>query len=187
MDIVLSHQVLDVCADNEFKLPLLSSSLCWCFCSNFPGTNINQLVCVALQGVRSKNKLILRLMEALVYPNPAAYRDKLIRFSSLNHTIYSEVRDRSTFPFYITPIKHWTSGTMSLLSAYLGNWKASTWVVHLHLWVSLCWGPKLSMWQYIWMMGAGWTNWGSCSVCRGFACCKDHARDPRRKLICVRF
>ncbi|XXG61284.1 hypothetical protein AAC387_Pa04g2982 [Persea americana] len=43
------------------------------------------------QGVRSKNKLILRLMEALVYPNPAAYRDKLIRFSSLNHTIYSEL------------------------------------------------------------------------------------------------
>ncbi|KAL5992309.1 acetyl-coenzyme-A carboxylase [Asimina triloba] len=43
------------------------------------------------QGVRSKNKLILRLMEALVYPNPAAYRDQLIRFSSLNHTIYSEL------------------------------------------------------------------------------------------------
>ncbi|ERM94222.1 hypothetical protein AMTR_s00010p00206450 [Amborella trichopoda] len=43
------------------------------------------------QGVRSKNKLILRLMEALVYPNPAAYRDKLIRFSALNHTSYSEL------------------------------------------------------------------------------------------------
>ncbi|XP_058096705.1 acetyl-CoA carboxylase 1-like [Magnolia sinica] len=43
------------------------------------------------QGVRSKNKLILRLMEALVYPNPAAYRDKLIRFSALNHTVYSEL------------------------------------------------------------------------------------------------
>ncbi|KAG0471315.1 hypothetical protein HPP92_015861 [Vanilla planifolia] len=43
------------------------------------------------QGVRSKNKLILRLMEALVYPNPAAYRDQLIRFSSLNHMAYSEV------------------------------------------------------------------------------------------------
>lgn len=43
------------------------------------------------QGVRSKNKLILRLMEALVYPNPAAYRDQLIRFSSLNHTTYSEL------------------------------------------------------------------------------------------------
>ncbi|KAF8377274.1 hypothetical protein HHK36_030649 [Tetracentron sinense] len=43
------------------------------------------------QGVRSKNMLILRLMEALVYPNPAAYRDKLIRFSSLNHTSYSEL------------------------------------------------------------------------------------------------
>ncbi|KAL5982106.1 acetyl-coenzyme-A carboxylase [Asimina triloba] len=43
------------------------------------------------QGVRSKNKLILRLMEALVFPNPAAYRDKLIRFSALNHTVYSEL------------------------------------------------------------------------------------------------
>uniref|UniRef100_A0A6V7QRJ1 Acetyl-CoA carboxylase n=1 Tax=Ananas comosus var. bracteatus TaxID=296719 RepID=A0A6V7QRJ1_ANACO len=43
------------------------------------------------QGVRSKNKLILRLMEALVYPNPAAYRDQLIRFSALNHTTYSEL------------------------------------------------------------------------------------------------
>lgn len=48
-------------------------------------------VCVGFQGVRSKNKLILRLMEQLVYPNPAAYRDKLIRFSALNHTSYSEV------------------------------------------------------------------------------------------------
>nr|ASZ00198.1 acetyl-CoA carboxylase 1 [Geranium incanum] len=43
------------------------------------------------QGVRSKNKLILRLMEQLVYPNPAAYRDKLIRFSALNHINYSEL------------------------------------------------------------------------------------------------
>ncbi|XP_072977660.1 acetyl-CoA carboxylase 1-like isoform X1 [Typha angustifolia] len=43
------------------------------------------------QGVRSKNKLILQLMEALVYPNPAAYRDQLIRFSALNHTTYSEL------------------------------------------------------------------------------------------------
>lgn len=43
------------------------------------------------QGVKSKNKLILRLMEQLVYPNPAGYRDKLIRFSALNHTIYSEL------------------------------------------------------------------------------------------------
>lgn len=43
------------------------------------------------QGVKRKNKLILRLMEQLVYPNPAAYRDKLIRFSALNHTNYSEL------------------------------------------------------------------------------------------------
>ncbi|KAJ9545853.1 hypothetical protein OSB04_025560 [Centaurea solstitialis] len=43
------------------------------------------------QGVRSKNKLIIRLMEHLVYPNPAAYRDQLIRFSTLNHLSYSEL------------------------------------------------------------------------------------------------
>ncbi|KAF8023479.1 hypothetical protein BT93_F0859 [Corymbia citriodora subsp. variegata] len=43
------------------------------------------------QGIKSKNKLIMRLMEQLVYPNPAAYRDKLIRFSVLNHTNYSEL------------------------------------------------------------------------------------------------
>ncbi|KAI4321148.1 hypothetical protein MLD38_034566 [Melastoma candidum] len=43
------------------------------------------------QGIKRKNKLILRLMEQLVYPNPAAYRDKLIRFSALNHTSYSEL------------------------------------------------------------------------------------------------
>ncbi|CAL5414879.1 unnamed protein product [Camellia sinensis] len=43
------------------------------------------------QGVKGKNKLILKLMEQLVYPNPAAYRDKLIRFSELNHTNYSEL------------------------------------------------------------------------------------------------
>uniref|UniRef100_A0A803M2A6 Acetyl-CoA carboxylase n=1 Tax=Chenopodium quinoa TaxID=63459 RepID=A0A803M2A6_CHEQI len=43
------------------------------------------------QGVKNKNKLVLRLMEQLVYPNPAAYREKLIRFSQLNHTMYSEL------------------------------------------------------------------------------------------------
>ncbi|XP_052188195.1 acetyl-CoA carboxylase 1-like [Diospyros lotus] len=43
------------------------------------------------QGIKGKNKLILRLMEHLVYPNPAAYRDKLIRFSALNHRSYSEL------------------------------------------------------------------------------------------------
>uniref|UniRef100_A0A8R7RE32 biotin carboxylase n=3 Tax=Triticum TaxID=4564 RepID=A0A8R7RE32_TRIUA len=43
------------------------------------------------QGVKNKNDLILRLMEALVYPNPSAYRDQLIRFSALNHTAYSEL------------------------------------------------------------------------------------------------
>ncbi|CAA6665069.1 unnamed protein product [Spirodela intermedia] len=42
-------------------------------------------------GVKNKNKLILRLMEALVYPNPAAYRDQLIRFAAFNHTSYSEL------------------------------------------------------------------------------------------------
>jgi acetyl-CoA carboxylase / biotin carboxylase 1 len=49
-------------------------------------------MCVLLKGVKSKNKLILRLMEALVYPNPSAYRDQLIRFSALNHTAYSGVK-----------------------------------------------------------------------------------------------
>ncbi|KAI4337725.1 hypothetical protein L6164_016106 [Bauhinia variegata] len=48
-------------------------------------------IALSHQGVRSKNKLILRLMEQLVYPNPAAYRDQLIRFSVLNHTNYSEL------------------------------------------------------------------------------------------------
>ncbi|OIV96706.1 hypothetical protein TanjilG_09248 [Lupinus angustifolius] len=43
------------------------------------------------QGVKSKNKLILQLMDKLVYPNPAAYRDQLIRFSQLNHTNYSQL------------------------------------------------------------------------------------------------
>ncbi|XP_010538957.1 PREDICTED: acetyl-CoA carboxylase 1 [Tarenaya hassleriana] len=43
------------------------------------------------QGIKNKNKLVLRLMEQLVYPNPAAYRDQLIRFSALNHTNYSEL------------------------------------------------------------------------------------------------
>ncbi|CAA7038967.1 unnamed protein product [Microthlaspi erraticum] len=43
------------------------------------------------QGIKNKNKLVLRLMEQLVYPNPAAYRDKLIRFSTLDHTNYSEL------------------------------------------------------------------------------------------------
>nr|ASZ00207.1 acetyl-CoA carboxylase 2 [Geranium maderense] len=43
------------------------------------------------QGVRNKNKLVLRLMEQLVYPNPAAYRDILIRFSALNHTNYFDL------------------------------------------------------------------------------------------------
>ncbi|KAL6839698.1 hypothetical protein ACP4OV_030386 [Aristida adscensionis] len=40
------------------------------------------------QGVRNKGKLVTVLMEKLVYPNPAAYRDLLIRFSSLNHKRY---------------------------------------------------------------------------------------------------
>jgi acetyl-CoA carboxylase/biotin carboxylase 1 len=43
------------------------------------------------QGVKRKNKLILRLMGALVYPNPAAYREQLIRFSALSHANHSEV------------------------------------------------------------------------------------------------
>nr|QEG99472.1 cytosolic acetyl-CoA carboxylase 2 [Lolium rigidum] len=41
------------------------------------------------QGVKNKNELLLRLMEQMVYPNPSAYRDQLIRFSALNHRAYS--------------------------------------------------------------------------------------------------
>ncbi|KAJ4767613.1 Acetyl-CoA carboxylase [Rhynchospora pubera] len=48
------------------------------------------------QGVRTKNKLILRLMEALVYPNPAAHREQLIRFSALNHTMYTELVQKAS-------------------------------------------------------------------------------------------
>jgi len=50
------------------------------------------LIFSSSQGIIHKNKLVLRLMEQLVYPNPAAYREKLIRFSALNHTNYSQVR-----------------------------------------------------------------------------------------------
>jgi acetyl-CoA carboxylase/biotin carboxylase 1 len=47
---------------------------------------------VPLKGVKNKNELLLRLMEQMVYPNPSAYRDQLIRFSALNHTAYSPVK-----------------------------------------------------------------------------------------------
>ncbi|CAH8297840.1 unnamed protein product [Eruca vesicaria subsp. sativa] len=43
------------------------------------------------QGLKSKNKLVLRLMEHFAYANPAVYRDKLVRFVTLNHTNYSEL------------------------------------------------------------------------------------------------
>jgi len=76
VDIVLSHQVCDHLSQTRFFFP---SWLCHWISSSF-------------QGIKNKNKLVLRLMEQLVYPNPAAYRDKLIRFSTLNHTNYSEVR-----------------------------------------------------------------------------------------------
>ena len=59
------------------------------------------IICFCLKGVRNKNKLILRLMEALVYPNPSAYRDQLIRFSALNHTSYSEVQLFGRMKFYL--------------------------------------------------------------------------------------
>ena len=51
------------------------------------------------QGVKRKNELILRLMGALVYPNPAAYREQLIRFAELNHSSYNEVYLVSSFFF----------------------------------------------------------------------------------------
>ncbi|CAH2075711.1 unnamed protein product [Thlaspi arvense] len=55
--------------------------------------DLRKVVAIVLshQGVKGKNKLILQLMEQMVYPNPAAYREKLIRFSALNHTNYSEL------------------------------------------------------------------------------------------------
>ncbi|KAL9247543.1 hypothetical protein vseg_020966 [Gypsophila vaccaria] len=43
------------------------------------------------QGVKNKNKLVLRLMEQLVYPNPSPYREQLIRFSQLNQVIHSQL------------------------------------------------------------------------------------------------
>ena len=84
VDIVLSHQV------SNSKHCLV---FCRLFCF-FPIVKYSILILYeffCLQGVKSKNKLILRLLEQLVYPNPAAYRDQLIRFSALNHTSYSEV------------------------------------------------------------------------------------------------
>ncbi|KAG0579665.1 hypothetical protein KC19_4G115000 [Ceratodon purpureus] len=48
------------------------------------------------QGVKRKNQLILKFMGALVYPNPAAYRDQLIRFADLNHSNYSELALRAS-------------------------------------------------------------------------------------------
>eukprot|EP00250_Pteridium_aquilinum_P007836 c17476_g1_i1 orf=321-7031(+) len=48
------------------------------------------------QGVRMKNKLILRLMGALVYANPAAYREQLIRFAALNDTKFAELALRAS-------------------------------------------------------------------------------------------
>ncbi|CAM6103862.1 unnamed protein product [Calypogeia fissa] len=48
------------------------------------------------QGVKRKNALISRLMGALVYPNPAAYREQLIRFAELSHTTHSELALRSS-------------------------------------------------------------------------------------------
>ncbi|KAH7276946.1 hypothetical protein KP509_39G027900 [Ceratopteris richardii] len=47
------------------------------------------------QGVRMKNKLILRLMGALVYANPAAYREQLIRFAVLNDPKFAELAVRA--------------------------------------------------------------------------------------------
>jgi acetyl-CoA carboxylase/biotin carboxylase 1 len=46
--------------------------------------------------VKRKNALISRLMGALVYANPSAYREQLIRFSELNHTTHAELALRSS-------------------------------------------------------------------------------------------
>lgn len=92
VDIVLSHQVRqsqELKIDDDHK--------------NFHNVKSNRMNCIpdhrghgfvnllCLQGVKRKNQLILRLMGALVYPNPAAYREQLIRFAELNHSNYAEV------------------------------------------------------------------------------------------------
>lgn len=82
VDIVLSHQVWPV---KSFTLVLLL------FLVILLRKLLNIQIFLIFKGIKSKNKLILSLMEQLVYPNPAAYRDQLIRFSSLNHINYSEV------------------------------------------------------------------------------------------------
>lgn len=107
VDIVLSHQVLthhsQLGCPFLFKLP---RTLSWIVLCAF----------VCLQGVRRKNKLILQLMEQLVYPNPAAYRDILIRFSALNHTNYSEVG------LCIELLKH-EQKTFKIIFSVLNNFK----------------------------------------------------------------
>ncbi|KAF2291482.1 hypothetical protein GH714_024630 [Hevea brasiliensis] len=53
------------------------------------------------QGIRSKNKLILQLMEQLVYPNPAAYRDKLIRDHTLQRRVVETYVQRLYQPYLV--------------------------------------------------------------------------------------
>ncbi|GBG75894.1 hypothetical protein CBR_g21136 [Chara braunii] len=55
--------------------------------------HLSKVVDMALshQGVKHKNKLLLSLMGTLVLPNPAAYREQLLRLAGLTHTSHSEV------------------------------------------------------------------------------------------------
>ncbi|KAL2653562.1 hypothetical protein R1flu_021690 [Riccia fluitans] len=60
--------------------------------------NLTKVVDIVLshQGVARKNALISRLMGALVYPNPAAYREQLICFAELSHPSQSELALRAS-------------------------------------------------------------------------------------------
>lgn len=94
VDIVLSHQVRDITtwillACYIAILQYLSSQSL--LVELWEDVVLRLTDVVFLQGVKRKNKLILRLMGALVYPNPVAYREELIRFAALNHTNHSEV------------------------------------------------------------------------------------------------
>ncbi|XP_024517260.1 acetyl-CoA carboxylase 1 isoform X1 [Selaginella moellendorffii] len=48
------------------------------------------------QGIKTKNALMLRLIEALVYPNPSAYRDQLVRLAALSDSNYTELAVKSS-------------------------------------------------------------------------------------------
>nr|ASZ00205.1 acetyl-CoA carboxylase 2 [Erodium texanum] len=76
------------------------------------------------QGVKNKNKLVLRIMEQLVYPYSSAYRDKLIRFSALNNTDYSELSLKASQLLEQTKLSELRSSiarSLSELEMFLGD------------------------------------------------------------------